>query len=67
MIVELDESELGLLQDWYYAAAGESATISGDEADKDEHGKRIKAMLDKLGLTPHCMDCHYYGWPDICE
>jgi hypothetical protein len=50
VLIELDEKELEMINAWYQAAAGESAS-----ADNDEIGL-LKPLLDKFGFALHSMD-----------
>lgn len=53
---KFSDDELELIQDWYYAAAGESASGSGEKAEND----KLRALLGKLKITPHSMDQHEF-------
>ena len=49
---EFSDDELELIKEWYYAAAGESTSGSGEKAEND----KLRALLGKLKMTPHGMD-----------
>ena len=51
------EDELAMIESWYLAAAGESA--SGSSSSKIEND-RLRALLSKLGFDPHSMDQHEF-------
>jgi hypothetical protein len=52
MIFDLSDDDLKQIDEWYYSAAGESATTDGTEADN----ARLKALLDKFGFGYHPLD-----------
>jgi 2-polyprenyl-3-methyl-5-hydroxy-6-metoxy-1,4-benzoquinol methylase len=49
---DLTEDELKQIEDWYYSAAGESATTDGTA----DGNARLKALLDKFGFKYHPLD-----------
>jgi len=49
---EFSDDELELIQGWYDAAAGESASGSGEKAEND----KLRVLLGKLKFEPHSMD-----------
>ncbi|MFH1741141.1 MAG: hypothetical protein ABIH23_19235 [bacterium] len=57
---EFSDDELELIQDWYLAAAGESASGSGEKAEND----KLRALLGKLKIEPHSMDQYQFDHED---
>lgn len=70
MTIDLTAEELSIIQDWYNAAAGESASGASvyppleyrTEDSKSrykqdvENAKRVRALISRLGFELHCMD-----------
>ena len=55
-IFTFSDDELELIQDWYLAAAGESASGSGEKAEND----KLRALLGKLKIETHSMDQYHF-------